>query len=96
MCKRRGTSLRVQRKGGQFSRRLSFTVLSCSAQVGRAMPSGGSLGPERCFLGAEASQGVRSLTSEKGFGHDEDPGDGVCGEKEKCGGGTFLESFFGI
>lgn len=22
--------------------------------------------------------------------------DGVCGEKEKCGGGTFLESFFGI
>ena len=45
---------------------------------------------------AEASQGVRSLTLEKGFGRDEDHGDGVCGEKEKCGGGTLLESFFGI
>lgn len=45
---------------------------------------------------AEASQGVRSLTSEKGFGRDEDHGDGDGGEKETCGGGTLLESFFGI
>ncbi|XP_050006999.1 dysbindin domain-containing protein 2 isoform X3 [Alexandromys fortis] len=37
------------------------------------MPSDGSLGQKDGFR-AEASQGVRSLTSEKGFGRDEDRG----------------------
>lgn len=61
------------------------------------MPSGGNLGPERWFSqGQRQARKFRSLPSEKGFGDNEDHGDGVCGEKEKCGGGKLLESFFGF